>query len=79
MNNDFDFEHICERKRNRCTEVEPLRLLDNRLVDSRKIYTASQLSKPVPADRTLGVYFTPCERKGRISNFTDISTGVINV
>ena len=70
MNNDFDFEHICEKKRSRCTEeVGDLRLLDNRLTNSRTIHAASELSKTVPVDRTLGVYPYPCERKADASNF----------
>ena len=48
MINDFDFEHICERKRSRCKEeVRPLRLLDNRLGNNRAPYPASKLSKAV--------------------------------
>ena len=81
MNNDFDFEHICERNRSRCTEeVRPLRLLDNRLGSSRTIHTASKLSKTVPVDRTLGVYPAPCEREYQDWSFNQINPkGVTNV
>ena len=80
MNNDFEFGLICERKRNRCIEeANDLRLLDNRLNNSRTTCAVSELSETVPVDRTLGFYPAACERKGGILNFTDNLEGVSNV
>lgn len=64
MSNDFDFEHTCERQRNRCTEeVKPLRLLDNHLGNSREPYPASGITRAVSVDSdTRGLFVSQIQQ-----------------